>query len=51
MNSFLVVPIFLIVVGVDLCVCDLPHNRLPKNIYEYLLNIYMGIIFIPISSV
>ena len=51
MNSFLVVPIFSVVVGVDLCVCDLPHKRLSKNIYEYLLNIYMGITFIPISSV
>ena len=49
MKLFLVVPIFSVVVGVDLCVCDLPQNRLPKNIYEYLLNIYMGIIFIPIS--
>ena len=49
MNSFLFVPIFSIVVVVDLCVCDTPQNRLPKNIYEYLLNIYMGITFIPIS--
>ena len=51
MNSFLVFPIFSVVVGVGWYVCDLPRNRLPKNIYEYLLNIYMGIIFIPISSV
>ena len=51
MNSFLAVPVFSVVAGVDLCVCDLPHNRLPKNIYEYLLNIHIGIIFIPISSV
>ena len=51
MNSFLIVPIFSVVVGIELYVCDPPCNRLPKNIYEYLLNIYMGIIFIPISSV
>ena len=49
MNSFLVVPIFSVVAGVDLCVCDPPQNGLPKNNYEYWLNIYMGIIFIPIS--
>ena len=49
MNSFLVVPIFSVVMGVNLCVYDPPQNRLPKNIYEYLLNIYMGIIFISIS--
>ena len=53
MNSFSFVPIFSVVVGVNLCVHVIRQKEAPKDICDYLLNEWSVItmIFISISLV